>query len=231
MAHRLYPTHIPTSPLQKLLLAGGSALMAIARPQRGDMVATMGETTAIRPVLQRLYDNMARDEGGQRLLLERPRITNTSVDRKYLRSLEEGTFGREYERFLSSLETSPDARPPVQFIDDADLVYVMQRYRETHDFTHVVLGMPTTMLGEVTVKWFEGIQFGLPMCVSGGVFGTLRLGPKHRQRFFSTYMPWVIKQGVNGRFFLSVEWEKHWETPLKQLRRQLNLDPPPTENS
>lgn len=87
-------------------------------------------------------------------------------------------MGREYERFLSNLKTTPDARPPVQFIDDADLVYVMQRYRETHDFSHVVLGMPTTMLGEVTVKWFEGIQFGLPMCVSGGLFGALRLGPK-----------------------------------------------------
>ena len=42
----LYDGHVPTSPLQKLLLAGGSALMAFADPLRDDMVAVLGETTA-----------------------------------------------------------------------------------------------------------------------------------------------------------------------------------------
>ena len=37
----------------------------------------------------------------------------------------------------------------LQFVDDEDLVYVMQRYRETHDFNHVLLQMKTHMLGEV----------------------------------------------------------------------------------
>lgn len=86
MNPQLYSTHIPTSSLQKLLLAGGSAIMALAQPQRGgtrrysltltppttaltDMVATMGETTAIRPILQHLHDRMAADVSGQRLLL------------------------------------------------------------------------------------------------------------------------------------------------------------------
>jgi len=54
----------------------------------------------------------------------------------------------------------------------------MQRYREIHDLVHVVLGQPTNMLGEVTVKMFEGIQTGLFMCASGGILGTVRLGPR-----------------------------------------------------
>ena len=37
-------------------------------------------------------------------------------------------------------------------------MYLNFRYRETHDLTHAVLGMPTNILGEVLVKWVEAIQ-------------------------------------------------------------------------
>lgn len=51
----------------------------------------------------------------------------------------------------------------------------MQRYREVHDIFHAILLMPTTMLGEVSVKWVEALQMHLPMCVSGAIFGASRL--------------------------------------------------------
>uniref|UniRef100_A0A0M3IKB2 Ubiquinone biosynthesis protein COQ4 homolog, mitochondrial n=1 Tax=Ascaris lumbricoides TaxID=6252 RepID=A0A0M3IKB2_ASCLU len=210
--NKFYPTHIPTSSFQKGLLAIGSAAMAISNPVRGDMVAVMGETTAFRPILENIRRRMERDVSGNRLLRERPRITNETIDRDYLKSLPDGTLGREYVKFLDGLHTEPDARPTVKFVDDDDLVYVMQRYRETHDFNHVLLQMKTHMLGEyvddddlvyvmqryrethdfnhvllqmkthmlgeVTVKYFEGIQLGLPMCVLGGIFGGGRLKMK-----------------------------------------------------
>ena len=72
---------------------------------------------------------------------------------------------------------SPDARLPVHFVDDPDLVYVMLRYRQCHDLVHTVLGMKPNMLGEVVVKWVEAIQTGLPMCQLAAFFGPLRLGP------------------------------------------------------
>lgn len=73
---------------------------------------------------------------------------------------------------------SPDERHYVKFVDDQDLAYVMLRYREIHDLVHTLLGQPTDMLGEVVVKWVEGIQTLLPMCLTGGYFGSLRLAPK-----------------------------------------------------
>lgn len=73
---------------------------------------------------------------------------------------------------------TPDSRQAVQFVDDVQLAYVMTRYRECHDLVHTVLGMPTTMLGEVSVKWFEALNTGLPMCYGGAIFGALRLRPK-----------------------------------------------------
>ncbi len=30
-----------------------------------------------------------------------------------------------------------DERPPVHYVDDAELAYIMRRYRECHDFVHV----------------------------------------------------------------------------------------------
>ncbi|VDN60357.1 unnamed protein product [Dracunculus medinensis] len=115
-----------------------------------DMVATMGETTAFRFILENIRQRMMNDAIGRKLLQTRPRITNETIDRDYLRSLKLGTFGNEYEKFLADLNTEPDARPSVKFIDDVDdLVYIMQRYRETHDFIHILLQMKTNMLGEV----------------------------------------------------------------------------------
>lgn len=45
-------------------------------------------------------------------------------------------------------KVSPDTRMPPKFIDDEELAYVIQRYREVHDLMHTLLGMPTNMLGE-----------------------------------------------------------------------------------
>jgi len=63
----------------------------------------------------------------------------------------------------------------VQYIDDVELAYIMQRYREVHDILHAMLLMPTTMLGEVSVKWVEGLQTRLPMCIGAAIFGASRL--------------------------------------------------------
>lgn len=222
---QLYPSHIPTTWLQKGLLAIGSAAIAITNPKRGDMVATMGETTALRFVLENIKRRMENDQCGARLLNERLRVTNSSVNLARLRALPEGTFGKEYSRFMDRLETTPDERPKVQFVDDANLVYIMQRYRETHDFNHVLLQMKTNMLGEVTVKLFEGLQLGLPMCVLGAIFGGLRLGPKHRKAFVEKYLPWCTEQAVNGRFLIAFDWENHFEKPLTEVQNMCSIEP------
>ena len=48
---------------------------------------------------------------------------------------------------MNQQNVSPDTRLPVRFVDDVDLAYVMQRYRETHDLVHTLLGCPSNMLG------------------------------------------------------------------------------------
>ena len=59
---------------------------------------------------------------------------------------------------------TPDSRADVKFVDDEELAYVMQRYREVHDLLHTILGMPTNMLGESGCK-----HTALESEASGGV--------------------------------------------------------------
>ncbi|MCP9265199.1 Coenzyme Q biosynthesis protein 4-like [Dirofilaria immitis] len=190
---QLYTSHVSTSSLQKGLLAFGSAITAFLNPRRADMVATMAETTAFRPILEKIRHRMESDICGRKILSRnRPRITNATIDLSYLRTLPHGTLGKEYTIFLETLNTTPDERPIVKFVDDDDLCYIMQRYREIHDFNHLLLQMKTTLLDEIAVKYFEGLQLGLPMCLLGGIFAGLRLEPKRQRAFVQRYLPCFI---------------------------------------
>lgn len=64
------------------------------------------------------------------------------------------------------------------------LLNCLLRYRETHDLTHTLLEMKPNLLGEVTVKYFEAIQLGLPMCISAAIFGAIRLNEKYLLKFY-----------------------------------------------
>ncbi|XP_075942847.1 ubiquinone biosynthesis protein COQ4 homolog, mitochondrial isoform X2 [Anarhichas minor] len=179
----LYPGHIHTTPFQKAMLAIGSGVAVLQDPYRHDMVAVLGETTG-RLALMNIRDKMRNDPEGYTILTERPRIRLSTLDLKEMASLPDGSFGREYLRFLEENLVTPDSRADVKFVDDEELAYVMQRYREVHDLLHTLLGMPTNMLGEVAVKWFEAAQTGLPMCALGAVLGPLRLNARYNNQCF-----------------------------------------------
>ncbi|XP_073496728.1 ubiquinone biosynthesis protein COQ4 homolog, mitochondrial [Phyllobates terribilis] len=221
----LYPHHIPTTALQKLLLSAGSAFMSLYDPYRHDMIAVLGETTGTL-ALQNLYEKMSKDPEGMQVLQERPRIRMSTLDMERFRALPDGTFGREYARFLDVNRVTPDTRMPVKFVDDEELAYVAQRYREVHDLLHTLLGMPTNMLGEVVVKWFEAVQTGLPMCMLGAVFGPLRLSARRKRKLLDL-VPWAVQSGRDARCVLSFYYENRWEQTVASLREEIGILPPP----
>ncbi|KAG5834725.1 hypothetical protein ANANG_G00264630 [Anguilla anguilla] len=223
---RLYQGHIPTNPFQKALLAVGSGVAALQDPYRHDMVAVLGETTG-HLALRSMRDQMKRDPEGCSILLERPRIRLSTLDLSHMRTLPEGSLGREYLRFLEDNQVTPDSRADVKFVDSEELAYVMQRYREVHDLLHTLLGMPTNMLGEVAVKWFEAAQTGLPMCILGAALGPLRLSSRRLQPLVTSLGPWALRSGRRARCVLSVFYERRWEQSLESLREELGIEPPP----
>ena len=112
-------------------------------------------------------------------------------------------------------------------MDNSDLAYVMVRYREVHDLLHALVGMPTDMVGEVAVKWIEALQFGLPMCVGGAMLGPLRFNRPSQYARYNVYRSWAINVGTKARFILNVYYEQRWEQDIKDLRREMRIDPVP----
>lgn len=80
-----------------------------------DMVAVLSETTA-GPFLSRLRTRMLATPSGRNLLREKPRITEESINLKKLESMKEGTFGREYARWLKMNKVTPNTRDPVRHL-------------------------------------------------------------------------------------------------------------------
>lgn len=215
--------HVPLSFVQRVLLSMGSAGISLSNPSRGDMIATLGETTG-PCALQSMLQSMENDKEGRSILSERPRINTKTLDLQKLHQMPDGSLGKAYSNFLAVNNVSPDTRAIVQFVDDVELAYVMQRYREVHDLFHTILQMRTNMLGEVTVKWVEAIQTKLPMCVGGAVFGSIRLSKKQRQKYITHYLPWAIKTGWDSKSLMNVYFEKRWDQPVAELQKELNIN-------
>ncbi|XP_002128422.2 ubiquinone biosynthesis protein COQ4 homolog, mitochondrial-like [Ciona intestinalis] len=218
----LYPNHIPISKLSRILLAGSSAVAALRNPYRDDMVAVCSETTACN-ALEHMRGRMLDDETGRRILNEQPRVNSSTIDLKLLRALPESTLGRQYVNMLNKYNITPDSRRDVKFVDDPELAFVLQRYRETHDFNHLLLGQRTNLRGEVAVKWFEAIQTSLPMCWMAAVGGTTRLSRKRRLRLLQHDLPWIIPTAKSCQFFMNIYFEERLDQDIDDLRNEMKI--------
>jgi len=218
-----YPNHIPTTLLQKMVLTAGSAAAALSDPWRADMVAVNGEVTGL-PALKYMHGQMMESEEGRRILEEKPRIKSDILPG--LLDLPVNTLGHTYSSFMKRNKITPDSRTEVMFVDDAELAYVMTRYRETHDLTHCILGQETNMVGEVLVKWVEALQFRLPMCAGGAIFGPLRFKSNQRD-LYQKLLPWALQQGSEAKFLLNIYYEERWEQDIQEFRREFNITLPP----
>ncbi|KAJ7234203.1 coenzyme Q biosynthesis protein Coq4-domain-containing protein [Mycena haematopus] len=223
---RAHPAETGLKP-ESLQWALHSCLLLI--PRRGDMVAALGETTA-GPSLPRLRDIMLESAEGRQILKDRPRINSSTVDMSKLAQLPEGTMGRAYITWLERCGVTPDTREPVHYIDDPELAYVMQRYRECHDLYHCIVNLPVSVEAEIAVKYFEFANLGLPLAALSAIFGPLRLNSTQLQRLFSEYVPWALRCGGSARSLITVYWEQRWDQNIEDIKKELGLwDAPPAK--
>jgi ubiquinone biosynthesis protein COQ4 len=118
-------------------------------------------------------------------------------------------------------------RTKVHYIADPELAYVMQRYRECHDFYHCICSLPVNVESELALKYFEFANLGLPMAALSAAFGHLRLDSKKRNRLFSEYVPWAMKCGGSARSLITVYWEERWGQDMEELKKELGVWDPP----
>ena len=111
-------------------------------------------------------------------------------------------------------------------MDDEECAYVLQRYRESHDFYHALTGLPVVREGEVALKAFELAntllpKTGLAMCA------VVTLKPAERRRIFVTDFPWALRNGLATGDIINVYFEEELRTDVVKLRLQTGLEMPP----
>lgn len=212
--------------LQRGFLIPFFGIGGIVTPERGDFVAGFGDVTACL-VLKNLHLNLKKTKEGQALLKERPLITEESLNLPKLRELPSNTFGKHYVEFMDHHGFSANERSKVRFMTDADEAYTMTRYRQVHDFWHVLAGMPPSVFGEVALKAFEFRITGLPVCAMGGLFGQLRLSGSELKTFHSTYLPWAMRAGSQCGDLMSFPYEQHLGRDIDEVRKELRFEPAP----
>jgi ubiquinone biosynthesis protein COQ4 len=221
-----YPGHVPLNFIERGALAVGSAFGSLIDPYRHDLIASLGEATAKPYFVNRLRHAMISNPTGRRILRDKPKITSKSLSLEKLRQLPENSVGRAYAAWLDSEGVTPDTRDPVRYIDDPEEAYVMQRYREIHDFIHAITGLPIIIEGELAVKAFEFANTVLPM-TGLSLAAIVRLQPVERKRFFEVYGPWAMANGLKAEEMLNVYWEEELETDADELRARLGIEMPP----
>jgi len=190
-----------------------------------DLIAALGEATATPYFIYRLRDVMLLSPTGRRILRDRPRLSSQTLSMTYLRTLPPNTVGRVYAEWLDREGVSPDTRDTVKYIDDEECAYVMQRYRECHDFFHAITGLPVFVEGEVALKAFEFANTLLPM-TGLSMFAATRLKSAEKQRFFEIYLPWALSNGLKSKEVINVYWEEQLERDVGELRAELGIEKP-----
>ncbi|KAF1814475.1 coenzyme Q biosynthesis protein-like protein Coq4 [Eremomyces bilateralis CBS 781.70] len=221
-----YDAHVPLTLAERTALTLGSGVLSFLNPRRGDMIAAFGELTAQPYFINRLRNIMLADTTGRRILRDRPRMSSSTIPLSYLSKLPSNTVGAAFYTWLEREHLEQDTRAAVRYIDDEECAYVMQRYRESHDFYHAVTGLPTMREGEVALKAFEFANTRLPM-TGLAVASVFTLKPAEKRRFWETYGPWAFRNGTHSHDVINVYWEEELETDVQELRNRLGIEQPP----
>ena len=164
-------------------------------------------------------------EEGRALLREQPHLAD--LDPAMLRSLPEGSLGREWVRFLDDHGlTLAITKQPTPYTDDDTRAYVLHRIRQSHDLWHTLLGLGSKGHEEVLVHSFSLAQTGLPSSVAIVVLGALKhMVLEARWECLRRELWRAYRIGRQAKPLLAVYWERHLHEPLDDVRRWLNIEP------
>ena len=165
---------------------------------------------------------MIESEKGLKILKTQPRLN--SIEIKKLLLLPNNTFGYKYANFMDRNNFKPEERPLTKYINDYDLAYIKQRYKEIHDFIHVILDLEEiSILNEIKVKYFEMAHFGFPSCALSVFFGKFHLGFREIADLYSS-CPDLAKKALNCEFLLNIDIENCFEDDFRQFLEKININ-------
>jgi ubiquinone biosynthesis protein COQ4 len=221
---------LPLSGLGRATLAATSAVLALRNPRRADLVATLSDATAGLPLSILTARLVTKGGAGAAMLSTRsPERFPSIAEFKKMRQLPEGTLGREYARFMDVRKFNPRDRPEVNrsLVPNADEAWVLQRYRDVHDLWHVICDVPTTVFGEICLKWFEAVHTGgLPGPLLSAIGGPAKLRVRERFILVKEVVPWAVEVGTSCQDMMAIRYEDFLDRQVEDLRRVWKVQSP-----
>ena len=209
-----------------------------ARRAMQRLLADPEQTVAVFDVVEALAGNqprrllarVLRDPEGRRLFRERPLFDPAHADMDALERLPEGTFGREFARWMRENDFRPGLmdRPRE---GDPDLVYLGTRLTQVHDFWHVLSGYNRDPLGELGVLAFSVGQMGtrgFVYIILTVLWQSIRTRWREERKPWSPLIPYVWRAwraGRRARFLPPLLLEEYFPLPLDEVRRKLGIEP------
>jgi len=177
----------------------------------------------------RILRRMHNHPEGRRVLEQRIPLPPGILEPERLRQLPEETLGYQYwqhchEQGLDPMLISRESqRVSKEIPATEEHRFVYDRYRDSHDFWHVLTGWGTDMAGEAGIIAWTYAQvrnraylliflLNALMCLSRGrpdVFRTCWKGYRH---------------GVRSPLLLAIDWSGQLERPLRDVRRDLGIE-------
>lgn len=78
----------------------------------------------------------------------------------------------------------------------------------------------------MALKAFEFANTLIPM-TGLSTLSVFTMKPLERQRFYQTYLPWAVKNGLRAKDVINVYWEEQLERDVDELRAELGIEKPP----
>ena len=218
----IHITWLPPSRAGRVARATGRVLRN--SDQTGEIIVAE-EITAQAQLAYWVRSGIFERGEGRDLLHDRAEIADTDLDT--LRALPEHSLGREFARFLDreGIRLEGLAQPTPYTPGEAE-AYLMRRMRQSHDLWHVLLGLGTQGHQEVLVHCFSVAQTGLPYSLGIIFMGAIKhMVLEGRWRVLTRDTRRAYRRGCQAAPLLTAYWERRWERPLEEVRREFGVVP------
>lgn len=206
---------------------GRAFIRLVSDPTRLDVVFALSDGLDDNPeVFEPILAAFRESETGRQGLAKRTRVR---IEMPTLEALAADTLGAHYAAFIRREGLDPKAL--FRNVDVSDGVsgesaWVFEHFYETHDIWHTVTGFGTDVAGELGLQAFYLAQFPARLAallLGAGMLNTFLFGFEDRDpRMSEIARGWAM--GKASQSFLGIDWAAHWDVPLTEIRRRLNID-------
>jgi ubiquinone biosynthesis protein COQ4 len=212
--------------LRESYVVGRAVVRVLADSTRTNEIHRVEEITG-RPRYRRVLAELSGTPDGRRLLAERPELSTETVDFDVLRVMPASTLGGAYARHLDGNGITADYQAAAtRFVEDADLAYLMRRFRQTHDVWHALLGLGIAGHEEVVIHAFSFGQLRLPVSAMIMFFGSLKhMILERRWGTLRHSLGDAYREGKAAAPLLGVIWEDLWAAPIDEVRARYRVAP------